>query len=46
MARQCGPGPGVLQVVVENDEDTVGQLVDRGGYVQLRFVHYAGPLPL
>jgi hypothetical protein len=45
MAGHCEPRQGVLQVVVENDEATIAHLVDRGAYVQMRFVHYAGLLP-
>lgn len=46
MLRYCEPGPGLLQVVLEDSEDTVSQLVERGAYVQMRFLHYAGDLPL
>lgn len=46
MLVSCEPGAGIVQVVVENDEPIVSHLVERGAYVQMRFLHYAGALPV
>lgn len=45
MLRHCSTAPSAIQVVVEDDEAMITRLLDRGAYIQMRFVHYAGVLP-